>query len=56
MDSCYHFKGNVARIFLKEKKKTLFWFTVISKENPHNWNIMDGKLNVLKKKNLTTGT
>ena len=50
MDSCYHFKGNVARIFLKEKKKTLFWFTVISKENPHNWNIMDGKLNVLKKK------
>ena len=53
MDSYYRLKGNVARIFLKEKKKTtttLFWFTVVRKEDPHNWNIMSGKLNVLKKK------
>ena len=52
MDNPYHFKGNVVRIFIKEK--ILFLSTIVKKEDPHNWNIMNGKLNALKKY-LTTG-
>lgn len=52
MDNSYHFKGNVVRIFIK--KKNLFLSTIIKKEDPHNWNIMNSKWNALKKY-LTTG-